>query len=287
MNTAIENIVDNLEKLEKRLLDFLSAHSDVKRTDYADDVLSLSGDYTFIKLKPEAIPVQDRLYKDFNQVFNIINVLISDSPSNRLKKFKKNRNILDQCILQTGMMPLKSIEDVKATSKNAIHEIIQLITCIFPKSLEKPILVVDTNSLYQLPEIEKWTFSDFSKFELIITPSVLKDLDKHKIEHSNEVVRSKAKKIIRKLKEYRRRGKLLEGVTIVKEKISLRTIAVEPKFENTLKWLDPNNDDDRLIAELLEIIKNHGGTSVFMVTGDINLQNKCEAADLSFFEPPK
>lgn len=288
MNTVTENITEHLIALEKRFISFLTEHSDIKRTTFPGDAfISLSGDYSFVDLNNEAISTQDRLYKDFCRVFDIIRVLISDSPKAHLKKFDKNQKVIEGYVLQTGMTWSKSIEEVKQKSQKAIKEIIELITSLFPKSTEKPILVVDTNSLYQLPDIESWSFEEFSKFELVITPSVLKDLDKHKIEHRNEDVRKKAIKIIKKLKEYRRRGKLLEGVTVIKEKISLRTVAVEPKFDSTLSWLDRSNEDDRLIAELLEIMKNHGGSSVFMVTGDINLQNKCEAADLAFIEPPE
>ncbi len=92
--------------------------------------------------------------------------------------------------------------------------------------------------------------------------------------------------IINKLKEYRRRGKLTEGVTILKGSITLCAIATEPNFENTLKWLDKSNEDDRLIAEFLEIMRSNGGRTTILITGDINLQNKCEIANLPFIEPP-
>ena len=72
----------------------------------------------------------------------------------------------------------------------------------------------------------------------------------------------------------------------MKGKISIFTIATEPNFEKTLSWLDKRNDDDRLIAETLELIREYGNRPVILITSDINLQNKCEVADLVFLEPP-
>lgn len=288
MKTVTKNIVEHLTSLEDRLINFLSDHSGIKRTFLPGDaIISVSGDYSFLKLSNDAVSIQDKLYKDFNKVFDIIKVLISDSPKIHIKTFDENQKTIERFILQSEMTWSKSISEAIDKSRIATKEIIKLITNLFPYSTEKTLLVVDTNSLYQLPDIECWSFSEFIKFEMIITPSVLKDLDKHKIEHRNENVRKKAIKIINKLKEYRRRGKLLDGVTVIKGKIDIRTIAIEPNFKRTLSWLDSLNEDDRLIAEFLEIMKSHGGSSVFMVTRDINLQNKCEAANLSFIEPPE
>ena len=68
----------------------------------------------------------------------------------------------------------------------------------------------------------------------------------------------------------------------MKDKVRIFTIATEPDFEHTLKWLDKSNEDDRLIAETLEIIRDYGNRSVVLITADINLQNKCELAHLVY-----
>ena len=60
----------------------------------------------------------------------------------------------------------------------------------------------------------------------------------------------------------------------------------EPNFLNSLKWLDLQNEDDRLIAEVLELIKQNYEKNVILVTSDINLQNKCELIDIPYTEPP-
>jgi predicted ribonuclease YlaK len=59
-------------------------------------------------------------------------------------------------------------------------------------------------------------------------------------------------------------------------------VATEPDFEKTRKWLDPNHEDDRIIASALDLQVRHPADSVILVTSDINLQNKAQAAMLTF-----
>jgi hypothetical protein len=61
---------------------------------------------------------------------------------------------------------------------------------------------------------------------------------------------------------------------------------MEPRFERTLHWLDPTNQDDRIIASVLELQRAVPSATVILVTGDINLQNKSEAANLPYADPP-
>ena len=104
--------------------------------------------------------------------------------------------------------------------------------------------------------------------------------------HRIESIREKAKTLISKIKEYRRRGSILDGVQIVKNKIQLQVTGVEPDFTKTFKWLVKENKDDRLIAEFLEIARLFANAPVYLVTSDINLQTKCEICLILYLEPP-
>jgi predicted ribonuclease YlaK len=52
----------------------------------------------------------------------------------------------------------------------------------------------------------------------------------------------------------------------------------EPDMDNTLSWLDRDNCDDRIVASVLAVQAEHPNSKVTLVTGDINLQNKADAA---------
>jgi hypothetical protein len=65
-----------------------------------------------------------------------------------------------------------------------------------------------------------------------------------------------------------------------------RTFSVEPRFENTLPWLDPANRDDRLVAQAIEVMRAHPHSAVALVTRDINLTTKADVAEIPVVAPP-
>jgi predicted ribonuclease YlaK len=65
------------------------------------------------------------------------------------------------------------------------------------------------------------------------------------------------------------------------------SIAIEPNFENTLSWLSPDNNDDRIIASCFGVIKKQPHSIVILITADINMQNKADFAKINFLEPPE
>ena len=153
-------------------------------------------------------------------------------------------------------------------------------------SEEEVILVPDTNALIYNPSIEAWEFQGFARFCIILTPTVISELDQLKVTHRNPEVRSKAEKLIRQIKEYRRRGNLLEGVALRRGVRELRTIAAEPLLSESLPWLQAENMDDRLIASVIEIMRAHPRSEVHLVSRDLNAQNKAEYARILYLEPP-
>jgi predicted ribonuclease YlaK len=64
------------------------------------------------------------------------------------------------------------------------------------------------------------------------------------------------------------------------------TLAVEPDADHVLPWLDLSNEDDRILAAFVDVMRQHPRSPVVLVTRDINLQNKAEYAALAFVEPP-
>lgn len=124
-------------------------------------------------------------------------------------------------------------------------------------------------------------------FSIILLPTVLSELDSLKVNHRNENVRNKAETIIRKIKEYRRRGRLTESVTVGRDKIYIQVMAVEPDMNETLPWLDSDNNDDRILAGIIEVMRTRPRSLVTAVSRDINFQNKAEFAAVPYIEPPE
>ncbi len=93
--------------------------------------------------------------------------------------------------------------------------------------------------------------------------------------------------IIRRIKGLRTRGRLTDGVTLVRDISTVQAIATEPKVTESLPWLDPANADDRILAAFIEVMRGQPGRASYLITRDINLQNKAEFAGLPFLEPPE
>lgn len=123
------------------------------------------------------------------------------------------------------------------------------------------------------------------RFVLLFTPTVLGELDKLKIAPGEEL-RRKAERIVNQINEYGRRGAGRGEVTLRRDRSAVRMIAVEPDFSQTLPWLDPSIQDDRLIAATLEVIRQYPESPVTIVTRDGNLQNKARYAGIPCVEPP-
>jgi len=173
----------------------------------------------------------------------------------------------------------KNIEQIKKRFKS-IYSIINLF-----ESKESIVLIPDTNSLIKAPDFECYKDLSGNEITILLIPTVLSELDKLKIVHRDDNFRKKVESVINRIKGYRTQGSLLNGV-IVSKTIIIKMIAKEPNFQNTLSWLDKDNNDDRIIASIIEYQVDNPSHKVFLVTSDINLQNKAEMAILPFFETP-
>jgi predicted ribonuclease YlaK len=181
----------------------------------------------------------------------------------------------------------KDVHEAYENASKALQEELDLLNRLYNISLDFAILIPDTNALLYNPNIETWSFPETSKLLLILLPTVLSELDNLKVNHRNEDVRKKSESLIKRIKEYRRRGNLLSGITIVKDKIKIQALAIEPDMQNSLPWLDLNNSDDRIIAAIIEVMRLYPKSMVAVVSRDINFQNKADFARIPFVEPPE
>jgi predicted ribonuclease YlaK len=79
----------------------------------------------------------------------------------------------------------------------------------------------------------------------------------------------------------------VDGVDLVSGISRVVTLAMEPRMGDSLPWLDSNDKDDRLLANVVEVMRTQPRSPVWLVTRDINLQNKAEFANVPFVEPPR
>jgi len=248
-------------------------------------VITPYGDYAYRDLNEEGRRVQAKLLEEYKRFIALIKALLRKQPKDVLKQLAEADVLLLRTIEQEHTW-CKNTQEALSEANGALQ-----IQLNFLKNLHSPadgdiFCVPDTNALLHNPFLEKWKFDDMPSFTIILTPTILAELDSLKINHRNDSVRLKAESLINQIKEFRRRGRLTEGVTIVRDKSAIMAIATEPKIDESLPWLDPANNDDRFLAAIIEVMRLRPRSIIFAVSRDINLQNKAEFARIPFVEPP-
>ena len=277
-----------IERLEKKLLDMepiIDKMMDNSSIYYSDPNAGNSGVF-FIgasvyhwRTKDEKNQILAKEhYRKFYENFEL---LFENAHPNTLKKIQKSdKRIIN--LIEQNKAP-SSIESGKTLFRNetkVFRDFLGLLT----SEIKKNIIVPDTNSIIQVPNPSSYkSISSSKEFDFVILPTVLSELDKHKTTHRNDDFRKKVTSVVKRLKGYRKQGNVLEGVTVDKT-ITVKMIATEPNFNKTLGWIDSENNDDRIIANALELQINCPSDNVVLVTSDINLQNKAQMANLTVFD---
>lgn len=244
------------------------------------------GDYYWKELSEEGKQLQSKLNNDYELFTSIIRTILSKQLDHIQDFFEEYCKDIRPVIEQQNRTFEYSKSNFLNEAVSIIGEQLSLLKTVYDPCPGKTIIVPDTNALIYNPNIEDWTYDSYPIFEIVLTPTVLEELDKLKV-FRGEDLRKKSEGLINRINGYRTRGRLIDGVPLRKGISSLRTIALEPDFSTTLPWLRSDNNDDRVLASYVEVIRNHPHSEVLLCTRDINLQNKAEYARLPFIEPPE
>ena len=242
--------------------------------------------YAFAGLSIDEQRLQTRLGDDRRHFFALIRAILRDQPDGVLKQVDESETTIRDVIEQENLVWHSTTGRACEAARRAVAEVLEAVTHLHDPTEGSVVLVPDTNALIESPALQDWAFDDVPRFEVLLVPLLLSELDGLKTGHRLPQVREKAQAVIRQIKEYARRGPLADGVSIVRNRISLRALAVEPRVNETLPWLDPAVPDDRILASTIEVMRLHSRSTVAIVTADINLQNKAAFARIPFLEPP-
>lgn len=118
------------------------------------------------------------------------------------------------------------------------------------------------------------------EWTVVLVPQVLRELDSLKMRPG---VGEKAAGVIRRIKEYARRGDTFSGVPLA-PRLRLREVAVDADMTTTLSWLRAQHGDDELLASVLELRWTDLSSVVAIATRDRNLQNKARMARVPYLD---
>lgn len=289
MRTVAERVRDTAGLIEADLAVLLRKHSSLRfwNRHLPGVVVVAAGDYTWAELDEPGRRLQAKLVERYRRFCDVVRVLLREQPPATLRELRQYEERVRRAVEQNGFSHKADIEVVLADAAQALSQQARLIGRLYHPGAEgEAVFVPDTNALLYNPQLESWRFAEAPTFMLVLTPTIVSELDELKVNHRVEDVRKKAETLIRVIKGYRARGSLADGVPLVTGVSRVMARAVEPTAEQSLPWLDFKNNDDRFIASAIEVMRTTPQAAVAIVTRDLNLQNKAEFADLPFVEPP-
>jgi rRNA maturation endonuclease Nob1 len=286
--STLGRLKEELRGIEEQLAE-LVAISPVKwRTEsYFGHIQIVGGpDYYFAEPTSDQLRLQLPLKASFERWFERFSLLYKRPPADLSENIEKAQGNLASWIELGGSnYDLRRDPALNASAARAACEPFYKFLDLLEGGSEI-VVIPDTNALIAAPDPLKYTsIAGTKEFTFLLLPTVLAELDNLKNFARDPTFRTKVGKVVRRIKGWRRQGSLHSGVTL-HSTVSVRAIAQEPHVNATLSWLDPSNRDDRILASALEVEVQMPSAHVILVTGDINLQNKCEAAKLPHEEIP-
>jgi hypothetical protein len=175
----------------------------------------------------------------------------------------------------------RSLDEWHVAVDEAIDAQLTLLRAL-PTARQPPrrLLIADTNTFLTHGDIERWTL-DGEAWTLVAVPQIVRELDDKKLDPR---LKDKAQSAIRRFKEYGRRGDTLRGTVKIAGRLAFSEVALEPDMDRALPWLRADSPDDRLLASVIEIMWRELTSSVALITGDRNLQNKARYARVAYLD---
>lgn len=288
--SLVKHLEEQLKNIEELVVKFITASSIEREVpDPFDDspFIAVVNNYYWGEDNDDQKRVQLKMLRTYAAWFEHFNLLFHGSPQETQTKITEtNTSVREWIEKKNGWNVPRSIADAIKLIHEDFAVYYQLLKVFATPKQADMILVPDTNALIRCPDVTRFKESvDQPNYTVILISTVLGELDKLKRDHRDMDFRKKVDSVIRRIKGLRQQGNMREGV-IVNKTVTVKMQAEEPNFDETLSWLDPENADDRIIANILEIQRKEPSSMVILITADINHQNKAEAANLPFVEPP-
>jgi len=289
IDSYIVRLEQQLQFLESQVIELLNGSTIEK---YPDDpfaeVVMIRNDYHWGEGNESQKRLQLKLLRSYSSLFEQFQLLFYDSPQDIQRQINQSHTAVKKWIeKESGWNVPSTIEEAKALFKEQLQTYYQMLQIFKTSGQTRVILVPDTNALIICPDVSRYGAAvEQTAYTVVIVTTVLSELDKLKRDHRDIEFRNKVQAVIRRLKGLFHQGDIHEGVTVNKT-VTVKTTAQGPDFTKTLSWLDPENNDDRIIAAALEVQREEPSNLVVLVTSDINHQNKAIMAMLPYIEPPE
>ena len=230
----------------------LLEHSSIRNLDHDRDrnsgVFFVGANYAFSALSLEGKRLQSKLLGELKPFAAMARALLWRAPEGKREELDEVEKAMLEVVEQTHCVWHRSPSEALEVCRKQVRDLFESIEALHDSDEDAVLLVPDTNALLYNTAIASWRFAGIERATLMLVPTVLGELDELKVSHRSPDVRAKSETLIRQLKEFRRRGRLTSGVTIVSGRLSIRALATEPKLDETLPWLRGDSNDDRILG---------------------------------------
>jgi predicted ribonuclease YlaK len=148
--------------------------------------------------------------------------------------------------------------------------------------MKKINLFLDTNTFLHyksIDEIDWRKVVDCDEVTLVLALVVVSELDKKKYEATGRV-REKAKTTVARLNAYSKKP----APIIIRDRVFLQFLNFEPEIDYAANQLDKSNQDDRLLASVIEFRRENPRLALKIVSGDLGLSIKARLREIEVLE---
>lgn len=291
IKTFVEQMKDKLIELGKTTDELINL-SCIKefRNDPHSGLIFVRPPYYWGELSPDGETIQTKAIVMLEELVIQLDLVFDGKPYNVAKKYKETKNYLNRLIRRDKggdwSVP-QSINIASTKLQENIEEIQSLLDWLTSLNERETIVVPDTNALIINNRLESYgqLLGNVDKWTVVVTSTVLRELDELKIKNTGSDFKDKVKKTISYIKGLRNQGDAISGIKIFNDKVTFKLCAIEPDMSKTLPWLAADNNDDRIIASCFDIQIKNPASSVILMTADINLQTKAHMSRLPFVDP--
>lgn len=264
----------------------LQKHSSVFDPDRLEPTYIVIGArFQWRRLRESGVHLQQQLRTSIHRLeraFSLLNPILSDE---EVKTTESVMRRLKETVMQERLEYDENAVSIFQETRQGITYCCDIVSRRVSGSGSGTAYLVDTNALIAARQLSVLA-TQLGEGTIVLVPPVLKELDALKTRDKSPGLKDAAESLIRQIGELRRRGSLLDGVTI-QGKTTARAIAVEPDFSKLPRELDSQVADDRFIGHALAYIAANPRSAIAVVTRDINLLNKCEFFAVPFIEAPR
>jgi hypothetical protein len=277
LRASLERITNGLAALIKGV--------PVMQVERSYDVIVVAPNFYWGEVNAHQRSAQLAIKRDFDGWIELLKIAVKGAPEDvmqELQTAEENFRIWIELDSNWSLTPHPTQNEQKLCGD--VRKFEEILSILDANATSGVILVPDTNAIIKEPDPAKYRATVAANdFTFLLLPTILSELDSLKNLHKNPDFRDKAEKVVTRIKGWRKQGSQSGGVT-VDGTIIVKAAHSEPDMESTLSWLDADVPDDRIIASLLEIQSANPTCRVVLVTGDINLQNKADAASVEHIE---